>query len=65
MAEGYVVKLLDSEGALEPRWVSTEHGRGFGLREAATVFPDREAADEEAEAWSAMSPKFSVVVEPA
>ncbi len=64
MAEGYVVKLLDSEGALEPRWAFADRGRGFGPREGATVFPDREAADEEAEVWKAMSPKvFSVVVE--
>ena len=60
----FVVKLLHSEGAFEPRWVMTTHGRGFGPRESATVFPDREAADEEAEAWKAMTPKvFSVVVE--
>jgi hypothetical protein len=65
MAEGYVVKLLDTESASEPRWVSTEHGQGFGPREAATVFPDRESANSEAETWWAMSPKFSVVVEPA
>jgi hypothetical protein len=66
MAEGYVVKLLDNNGTLEPRWVMTEGGRGFGTREGATVFPDREAADSESEIWKAMSPKvFSVVVEPA
>jgi hypothetical protein len=63
----FVVKLLHSEGAFEPRWVvTTTHGQGFGPREEATVFPDRQPADEEAEAWMAMTPKvFSVVVEPA
>jgi hypothetical protein len=41
-------------------------GRGLGPREEATVFPDREAADEEAKKWQAMTPKvFSVIVEPA
>jgi hypothetical protein len=65
MAEGYVVKLLDTAGTSEPRWVMIMRGRGFGSREAATVFPDREAAQSEAEIWKAMSPKaFSVVVEP-
>ena len=64
MAEGYVVKLLDNKGALEPRWVTNDGGRGYGPREGATVFPDHEAAEEEAEVWKAMSPKvFSVVVE--
>jgi hypothetical protein len=60
----FVVKLLNSDVASQPRWVMTTPGRGFGPREGATVFPDREAADEEAEAWKAMTPKvFSVVVE--
>ena len=58
------MKLLGSDGALEPRWVSTDRGRGFGHRDGATVFPDREAADAEAEAWKAMRQKvFSVIVE--
>jgi hypothetical protein len=62
----FVVKLLDSGGALEPRWVMIMRGRGLGPREEATVFPDREAADEEAKKWQAMTPKvFSVIVEPA
>jgi hypothetical protein len=66
MVEGYVVKLVDTEGALEPRWVTTVGGRGFGTREGATVFPDREAADSEAEIWKSISARpFSVVVEPA
>jgi hypothetical protein len=66
MAEGYVVKLLDNKGALAPRWVTIEHGRGFGTREGATVFPDREAAESEAEVWRVISARpFSVVVEPA
>ncbi len=61
---GFVVKLVNSDGASEPRWVIDKLGRGFGPREGATVFPDRETADEEAEAWKAMTPKvFSVVVE--
>jgi hypothetical protein len=62
----FVVKLLNSDGVSEPRWVITDHGRGFGHREAATVFPDGEAADDEAAVWQAIKQKaFSVVVEPA
>jgi hypothetical protein len=58
------VKLLNSDGAAESRWVVTTPGRGFGSREEATVFPDREAADPEAEAWMAMKQEaLSVVVE--
>jgi hypothetical protein len=65
-AMGYVVKLLDDNRKMDPRWVTTEGGRGFGTREGATVFPDREAAESEAKVWKAM-PRipFSVVVEPA
>ena len=60
----FVVKLLSSDSASQPRWVTTMLGRGFGSREEATVFPDRYAADEEAEAWKAMNQKvFSAVVE--
>jgi hypothetical protein len=66
MAKGYVVKLRDSEGALEPRWVTTDGGRGFGTREGATVFPDHESADSDADMWKAMAQNvFSVIVEPA
>jgi hypothetical protein len=38
MAEGYVVKLLDNNGTIAPRWVTIEGGRGFGPREGATCF---------------------------
>jgi hypothetical protein len=63
---GYVVKLLDDTGKMDPRWVKTDGGRSFGTREGATLFPDREAAESEAKVWEAM-PRipFSVVVEPA
>jgi hypothetical protein len=60
----FVVQLQNSDSASEPRWVVNARGRGFGSREEATVFPDREAADAEAEAWKAMRQKvFSVIVE--
>ena len=62
----FVVKLLNSDSASQPRWVINMLGRGYGSREEATVFPDRYAADEEAEAWKAMKQSvFSVVVEAA
>jgi hypothetical protein len=60
----FVFKLLNSDSASESRGVVTTLGRGFGSREEATVFPDREAADAEAEAWKAMKQEaLSVVVE--
>jgi hypothetical protein len=62
----FVVKLLNSDGSSEPRWVMTAFGLGFGCRETATAFPDRESAEEEAGKWKAMRQNvFSVVVEPA
>lgn len=66
MDEGYVVKLVYDKSAIKPRWVMTERGRGLGVRENATVFPDQEAAESEAKLWKGLAAiAFSVVVEPA
>jgi hypothetical protein len=62
----FVVKLVYDDAAIAPRWVKAGSGRGLGLREQATVFPDHEAAQSEADLWQAITPKtFSVLVEPA
>jgi hypothetical protein len=63
---GFVVKLVYTDDTIEPLWVRAGSGRGLGMREHATVFPDREAATAEAKIWKAISETtFAVIVEPA
>src|SRR5580704_6774763 len=62
----FVVKLVYDKAILVPRWVNADMGRGLGTREDATVFPDHESAQAEAELWKALATEtFTVVVEPA
>jgi hypothetical protein len=66
MAEGYVVKIVyDSLGTL-PRWVRNGSGKGIGPREHATVFPNFESANDEAQVWKAIrGSEMTVLIEPA
>jgi hypothetical protein len=65
-ADCFVVQLMYEDAAIAPRWVNAEMGCGVGTREHATVFPDYEAAQTEAQLWGESATKnFSVLVEPA
>jgi hypothetical protein len=67
MAEEFVVKLAYDYAPTQPRWVIAQYGRGLGVRESATVFPSRMAAEAEAALWRALpsTATFTVFVEPA
>jgi hypothetical protein len=63
----FVVRLVYDAVATAPSWVLLETGRRLVVpRDRATVFPDHDAAHEEAKLWKVMSPKaYSVFVDPA
>jgi hypothetical protein len=65
-ADCCVIKLVYGDVAISPQWVHAESDRGLGTRAHATVFPDREAAQLEAEMWKVIAKRgFSVLVDPA